>query len=129
MNLYIYNYNNYYNRQLKKAGNNIEDYVDFLLYGPVQGVYGFTPGDGINTKQLIGSNAQMYDGKGDYLIAHNPDTNEILRWFIIDSNRTRDGQWSLTLRRDLIVDYYDKVLEADCFIEKANLLNTIKIFE
>lgn len=122
MNLYIYSYNNYYNRILKKAGNTLESYEPFLHYGPVQGVYGFTPGDGINTIQVIGSNALMYDGKGDYLIAHNPNTNEIdSRWFIIDSNRNRSGQWTLTLHRDLLVDYYNAVIDAHCFIEKATL--------
>ena len=49
MNLYIYEYNNYYNRIFKKAGDNIVDYEQYLYYGPVTGVYGFTPGDGVNT--------------------------------------------------------------------------------
>ena len=123
MNLYIYSYNNYYNRIVKKAGDRIDDYEPFLHYGPVQGVYGFTPGDGINTQQVIGTIAQSYDGKGDYLIAHNPQTNEIdSRWFIVNTNRTRNGQWELTLHRDLIVDYYDIVIDSPMFIEKATLL-------
>lgn len=123
MNLYIYDYNNYYNRIYKKAGDSIADYVDYLYYGPVVGVYGFTPGDGVNTTQVIGTNVQpYYDGKGNYLIAHNPETNEIdSRWFIIDHNRTRNGQWVLTLRRDLIADYYYDIIEAPMFIEKATL--------
>lgn len=122
MNLYIYSYNNYYNRIVKKEGNLITDYIDFLHYGPLQGVYGFTPGDGVNTKQIIGSNVAMYDGKGDYLIAHNPNTDEIdSRWFIIDVNRTRNGQWELTLHRDLVVDYYDLIIDSPMFIEKATL--------
>ena len=64
----------------------------------------------------------MYDGKGDYLIAHNPQTDEIdSRWFIIDCTRTRDGQWQLTLHRDLVVDYYDAIINSPMFIEKATL--------
>ena len=122
MNLYIYSYNNYYNRIVKKVGDNISDYQEFLHYGPVQGVYGFTPGDGVNTQQVIGSNSMMYDGKGDYLIAHNPDTGEIdSRWFIISVDRTRNGQWILTLHRDLIADYYDIIVDSPMFIEKATL--------
>ena len=122
MNLYIYSYNNYYNRIVKKAGDLIGDYEDFLHYGPVQGVYGFTPGDGVNTQQVIGSNSMMYDGKGDYLIAHDPDTNEIdSRWFIISVDRTRNGQWILTLHRDLIADYYDIIVDSPMFVEKATL--------
>ena len=122
MNLFIYSYNNYYNRIVKKAGDLISDYESYLHYGPVQGVYGFTPGDGINTTQLIGTNAFVYDGKGDYLIAYDPMTDTIdSRWFIIDSNRTRNGQWQLTLHRDLVVDYYDAIIDSPCFIEKATL--------
>lgn len=122
MNLYIYSYNNYYNRIVKKAGDLLSDYESFLHYGPIQGVYGFTPGNGINTIQVLGSSVDMYDGKGDYLIAHDPITNEIdSRWFIIDSVRTRAGQYNLTLRRDLMVDYYDAIIDAPCFIEKATL--------
>lgn len=122
MNLYIYNYNNYYNRTIKKAGDSIADYSDYLYYGPVQGVLGFTPGDGVNTIQLLGSTIQMYDGKGDYLIVHNPQTDMIeSRWFILDNERTRNGQWQLTLHRDLVADYYSNIIEAPCFIEKATI--------
>ena len=127
MNLYIYSYNNYYNRIVKKE-TSLKDYEPYLVYGPVTGVYGFTQGDGVNTNQLIGSNAQMYSGEGDYLIAHDPQTNKIdSRWFIIDCNRTRDGQWQLTLHRDLVVDYYDEVIDAPCFIEKATLRQDDKL--
>lgn len=123
MNLYIYQYNNYYNRMHKKAGDSIVDYEDYLYYGPVTGVFGFTPGDGVNTTQIIGSSVQpYYDGAGDYLIAHDPATNKInSRWFIIDHNRTRDGQWHLTLHRDLLADFYDKIVDAPTYIEKATL--------
>lgn len=123
MNLYIYTYNNYYNRIHKKAGDSIADYEDYLYYGPVTGVYGFTPGDGVNTTQIIGTSVQpYYDGKGDYLIAHEPNSNKIdSRWFIIDHKRTRDGQWHLTLRRDLIADFYADIIDAPMYIEKAIL--------
>lgn len=122
MNLYIYSYNNYYNRQVKKAGDTLEDYAQYKHYGPVTGVYGFTPGDGVNTTQIIGTNAQTYDGKGNYLIVQDQQTGEInSRWFIIDVNRTRNGQWELTLHRDLIVDYYDVIVDSPMYVEKATL--------
>ena len=123
MDLYIYSYNNYYNRIVKKAGDRIEDYASYQhLPDAVQGVYGFTPGDGVNTTQLIGTNTQMYDGKGDYLIAHDPYADKIdSRWFIIESKRTRNGQWQLTLHRDLVVDYQDVIMNSPMFIEKATI--------
>ena len=121
MNLYIYSYNNYYNRIVKKAGDSVDDYFEFLHYGPIQGVYGFTPGDGINTTQLLGTAVDMYDGKGNYLIAADDNGEIDSRWFIISVERTRNGQWKLTLHRDLIVDFYDTLVNADMFIEKATL--------
>lgn len=125
MNLYIYNYNNYYNRTVKKAGDNISDYESYLYYGPITGVYGFTPGNGVDTVQILGSNLHIYDGQGNYLIAHDPATNKIdSRWFIIDSNRTRAGQWQLTLHRDLMADYFDSIKSSPVFIEKATLKPT-----
>lgn len=120
MNLYVLSYNNYYNRIVKKE-DSFQSYAPFVIYGPVQGVYGFTPGDGVNTVQVLGSNIQMYNGEGDYLLAVGENNEIDSRWFIIDTKRERSGQWTLTLRRDLIVDFYDQVLESPMFIEKATL--------
>ena len=119
MTLYILNYNNYYNRIVKRE-TELENYMDHVIYGPLSGT-NFVPNDGVNTTHIIGNNTAMYDGRGDYLLVLN-EYNEIdSRWFIIEANRARGGQYKLTLRRDLIVDYYDNILEADVFIEKATL--------
>lgn len=121
MYLYVLKYNNYYNRIIKKK-NSLEEYSQFVIYGPVAGVYGFTPGDGVNTTQILGTSLQMYSGSGDYLIAVDEESNEInSRWFIIDTKRERNGQWTLTLHRDLIADYYADILESTMFVEKCNL--------
>ena len=117
MTLYICNYNNYYNRILKKESD-IMGYLDSVKY--VVPSTNFNPNDGVNTTHVIG--AGDYHGVGDYLIAL--EGNEIRsRWFIIDSIRTRAGQHELTLRRDLLVDFWADVKEAPCFIEKAILKN------
>ena len=47
-------FNNYYNRIVKKY-TNVEDYQDYITYS-LQGV-NFVPNDGVNTQQVIGSNA------------------------------------------------------------------------
>lgn len=81
----------------------------------------FSPNDGVNTTHVFGSAANNYDGSGDYFIVTD-ENNEILsRWFILETNFARNGQWILTLRRDLVVDYYDVIIDAPCFIEKATL--------
>lgn len=116
MNLYILKYNNYYNRTIKKE-DSLTDYLQYQLGNVIQGV-AFNPGDGIATQQVVNLTE---DQIGDYLLAVN-EYNEIdSRWFILDCRRERTGQYTLTLRRDLVVDNYNSVISAPCFIEKATL--------
>lgn len=121
MTLYILSgYNNYYNRIVKKF-DTLEEYLQFQEYEESNA--NFVPNDGVNTEHVIGT--YSYSGKGDYLIAYDPSTQEInSRWFIIDSVRTKSGQYKLTLRRDLIVDYYNSITQAPMFIEKATVSDT-----
>lgn len=115
MTLYILKYNNYYNR-LVKYENSMEAYEPYITY-TLQST-NFNPADGVDTTHVFG--VGEYDGTGDYLIAY--DNNEIVsRWFIIDSIRTRAGQYQLTLHRDLVVDYYNVIKESPMFIEKATI--------
>lgn len=119
MNLYILSYNNYYNRIVKQE-RTFEDYIQYIIYGPLMNA-NFIPNDGVNTEHAFGTFTSRYDGTGDYVLVVN-DNNEIeSRWFIIDHRRLRNGQWSVQLRRDLIVDFYREVINADMFIEKATL--------
>lgn len=121
MTIYVLSgFNNYYNRIVKKF-NSLTDYEPFITH--FQSNYNFVPNDEVNTQVVLGSNVNNYDGTGDYLLAVNEDnTNEIAsRWFIVESVKDRAGQFTLTLRRDLIADHYDQLLTAPMFIEKATL--------
>ena len=131
MNIYILkNYNNYYNRMFKREStiDAYEDAVGEFEYTLADA--NFTPNDGVNTDYVIGT--YDYSGLGDYLIVTERkrvpgvvvrfEEKIISRWFIIDSVRTRAGQYQLTLRRDLVADYYDDLLQSPMLIEKA-LLN------
>ena len=116
MNLYILKYNNYYNRTIKKE-DSLTDYLQYQLGNVIQGV-SFNPGDGVATQQVVNLSE---DQIGDYLLAVN-EYNEIdSRWFILDCRRERTGQYTLTLRRDLVADNYTTIINAPCFIEKATL--------
>lgn len=117
MNLYIFKYNNYYNRIVKKE-ENIADYGEYIHLIP--NCRDFTPNDHINTIHTFGSAATNYDGSGDYCVITNGE-KIISRWFIIETRFLRTGQWQLNLRRDLMADYYDEIINAPCFIEKATL--------
>lgn len=118
MDIYLLNFNNYYNRQVKLYGL-LSNYIQFLCKGntygnnPINGV-NFNPGNGIDSTQVIN-----WDGENpDYIIA--ADGNEIIsRWYVIQSERLRNGQFRLVLYRDLIADYYEEVMTAPMFIEKG----------
>lgn len=63
----------------------------------------------------------MYSGTGDYVLVVDDYRQIQSRWFIIEQVRDRAGQYTLTLHRDLIADYYDKVVNSSvCFIEKGS---------
>lgn len=116
MNLYFLKYNNYYNRTIKKF-DTIAEYADYQVGDVLQGV-SFNPNDDVMTTQVV--NRKLKD-IGNYIICVNDDNSINSRWFIIESKRERTGQYTLTLRRDLVADNYNQVLTAPCFIEKATL--------
>lgn len=120
MTLYILSgWNNYYNRLIKFTNwDNIEEWDPSVVY--ILEKTNFNPNDGIITTHIIGTG--NYDGKGDYLLAMDEDNQIVSRWFIVNSERTRAGQYQLTLKRDVIVDYYNIITEGGiAFIEKADL--------
>lgn len=122
MTLYLLKFNNYYNR-LVKAFDDLNDYKPYVVY-TVEAT-NFNPADGVNTSHVVGvGNVSAYDGAGDYLIAvEKTGTIDTIvsRWFIIESIRTRAGQYQLTLHRDLVVDYYNVIKQSPMFVEKATL--------
>lgn len=113
MNIYLLNYNNYYNRICKKE-DTLTDYLEYQVGDTIQGV-NFNPNDGVNTELIVNTNQ-----RANYLLAVEDNTINS-RWFIIESTRLRNGQHKLMLRRDLIADNYNDIVNAPCFIEKATL--------
>lgn len=118
MNLYLLQYNNYYNRITKKFETAAE-YLPYLCDGvlsqnPINGI-NFIPNDGIVAEQIIN-----WDGANpDYLLAVEEDGTINSRWFVIESVRTRSGQYQLSLYRDLFADYWDNITSAPMFLEKG----------
>lgn len=113
MELRIYQYNNYYNRILKR-GETLLDYPDEIA--KIESV-NFNPNDGITTTQVINYSGQA----ADYSLVIDDNEQIISRWFIIESKRVRDGQYMLSLYRDVLADFKSPILQAPCFIEKASL--------
>ena len=118
MDVRILKYNNYYNR-IVKYEKTMDGYMKYVIAAIFNA--NFKPGDNITTQFIFNYDSSLVDKGGDYMIVTSPDESEITRWFIIESRRLLNGQYKLTLRRDLIVDNLDILLDAPCFIEKATL--------
>lgn len=113
--LYLLHYNNYYNRIVKRE-DTLSDYMPYVIGSPIQKI-NFIPNDGVMTEQIVN---WRYEHP-DYLLVVDEEGYIDSRWFVVSEIRERSGQLRLTLRRDLVADYYDKVIEAPTFIEKATL--------
>lgn len=114
MNLYAIKYNNYYNRIVKKF-DTLEEYLIQPYYNGLHiDNVSFNPGDGVNTSQIID-----FVPEADYIIITGTNNAILSRWFIIQADRERTGQYNILLKRDVMVDSYDEIMNSDSIIEKA----------
>ena len=124
MQLLLLHYNNYFNRIIKKK-DTVADYkAADTNYKEVSNI-NFNPGDGVNTSIVLGlgQNGSIFNvDEFDYLVAYETvdNINKIdSRWFILEQDRKRGGQYELTLKRDVIADNYLAVVNSPIFLEKG----------
>ena len=115
--LYFYNYNNYYNRIVKKEAN-------LLAYGTPTYTLdnaNFYEADGCDTKHTINIRSTDSDiFNANYLLVLDSNYDIKSRWFVTEVEHSRNRQYILSLRRDLLVDFYDSVInDSPVLIEKA----------
>lgn len=121
-NITLLNYNNYFNRIVKSESTLAAYKALDSNYTDIAGV-NFNPADGVNTDLVVGTSSIPHNY--DYLIVWDTSDSSITsRWFIMDEDRTRNGQYHLTLRRDVIIDHYDDIKNAPTFIEKGIISDT-----
>ena len=124
MQLLLLHYNNYFNRIIKKE-NTIADYkaadADYKEASNIN----FNPGDGVNTSLVLGlgQNGSLFEGdEFDYLVVYKVVDNVSVidsRWFIVEQDRQRAGQFELTLKRDVLADNYTDIVNSPIFLEKG----------
>ena len=124
MRLLLLHYNNYFNRIIKKE-DTIADYkAADAAYEEALDI-NFNPGDGVNASLVLGLGQTGLLFKGDefdYLVAYDVINNDNVinsRWFIVEQDRKRGGQYELTLKRDVLADNYNKVINSPIFLEKG----------
>lgn len=111
--LYLLSYNNYYNRLVKKE-ETIQDYMPYVIF--TASAINFNPSDNVSTKHICNIDDDL---SPDYAILLDDSNNIVSRWFIIDQTRIRGNQWELTLVRDVVVDYYNIIINAPCYVNKG----------
>ena len=95
----------YYNRIKTKVYETIDEY--YLKVGTplaqINNVNNFNYGDGIETTQFLNKSEFGVFGEPTYMIIC--ENNKIKsRWFVLDSDKMRNGQIKLNLRRDVLAD-------------------------
>ena len=133
--LFLRGFNNYFNRVVKKYST-LDDYrgesSSYLDLGNIN----FNPNDGVATELIVGSENQIENAKPldwenigtpDYAVCYEMvESNPVIisRWFVLESERTRTGQYRLALKRDVVAEHFDQIKTAPCFIEKG-MINDI----
>ena len=145
--LLLKGFNNYFNRIVKKYST-LADYKNnsnsFLQFTNIN----FNSNDGITTELVIGNEAQLeitgqngngqvitgplsweQNGTPDYLICYEtsgtPSVDTIkFRWFVMEAQRTRNGQYHIALKRDVIAEHFNEIIQAPCFVEKGVINNS-----
>ena len=118
--IHILKYNTYFDRIYKKE-DTIEAYDQYLLYDKSNnpGIFNvdFKPTDGVSTSQIINWNGD----EPNYLVVTDISNTETVtsRWFVMECTRIRSGQYQLSLRRDVIADNIDSILDSTAYINKA----------
>lgn len=111
-NIYLLKFNNYFNRRVKKLGS-AGDYIAQAVFATRNTAFNYN--DGVRAEQVINSEVGC-----DYAVVTDPsDTVIVSRWFVMESQRLRNGQVRLSLYRDLFVDYADEIRGSTCFINKG----------
>lgn len=122
--LYLFKYNNYLNKILKKS-DTLQGYGNPLV---TLRNTNFNPNDYISTTHVF--NTWVMDEKviPDYCVVC--DASDVIqsRWFVVDVKRARGGQWSVALLADLAADYKDELLTSTCFIEKGHTNSSPFVF-
>lgn len=79
--------------------------------------------DGVENELILNYDAEWNETPDYCIIEDSNSSGESLRsfWFVMEGNRLRTGQFRFALYRDLINTYYDDIIQAPCFIEKATI--------
>ena len=107
--LYLLQYNNYFNRTVKGEGYySLDSYTanGATIVGQIVNMTLWNPSDGVNTTITSPLNLTAIP---DYCLVTDSG-NVLQRWFVLEAKRLQNGQYSLSLRRDVLADNYAEIM-------------------
>lgn len=120
---FLKRFNNYFNRKIIKYDSLLEyqEHSESFFIPEDQGgnmkPMDFNPNDNVTTEIIV--NDIPFDP--DYLLIFDADLNIVQRWFAIEQKRNRQGQWLIQVKRDVISDNLETLINAPIFVEKGML--------
>ena len=119
--LFLYRFNPYHNRVIKKYATTAEYIAAAGSYLSCEYPKNFAYRDGVSTMMRV--KLDSITESPDYALILTDENNPVIesRWFVLDVDIQSGTVAQVDLRRDVIADHYDDVINAPCFIEKATL--------
>lgn len=112
-NIYYLNFNNRFNRKIKRY-DTIESYEPFVV--------------GSSQKENFKWNDEMrttitanIDEVPNYCLLCDENNLIVSRWFVIDGVYNRGNQYTLSLERDTIADYYWELMNLPMYIQRGTI--------
>ena len=117
-NLFWYEgFNNYYNRKLRYY----DDINKYPSASYIQSdVINFNFADGITTTQVV-TWPSAAEFSADYLVITNENNSINSRWFVIDADYKRKGQYVVSLKRDSIADALPNIVRSTVYCKKGTV--------
>lgn len=116
-NLYFLKYNSYFNRRIKvgKTEQELINLSEFFLSN-----INFNVNDYIKT-ELVLNRGVLEDIDIDYILAYNLMNSVYSHWFIVKKEFNRRGQFILYLKRDILYDFRNDLLNSKLYISRKKL--------
>lgn len=101
-NLYFLVYNNSYNQTFRRE-NSLADYLPYQV-GQTIGTYLWNENDGVSASVTLNYEPTVPHNEPDYCVVTDEDGIILSRWFVTEMKRTRQGQYFVSLDRDVVAD-------------------------
>ena len=120
-------YNNYFNRKIIRY-ESLEDYqtASKASFIPVNSSsnplsFDFNPNDNVMTEIIVND----VPFSPDYLLVLDPtDLSIQSRWYVMEEVRNRNGQWTYSLRRDVVSDNLPELIKSPVFVQRGYLIES-----